>query len=235
MSSAATSPATSRTDVSHWDIDAAHSSVHFSVRHMMVSNVRGEFTRVSGSVTIDPRDITRSSVEAVIDAASVNTRDEKRDEHLRSADFLDVANFPTIEFKSTRISRDSDGALKLAGNLTIHGVTKEVVLESRMATASSRIPGEYQTGSQRQTRLNRKHFGLLWNVALETGGYPGGRRAEDRDRCGAAEEVRELRNSQPPGSVPGGRLPFQPRLWRRTSSLPTSPTDSRALHRRPAR
>ncbi len=171
MSSAATSPATSRTDVSHWDIDAAHSSVHFSVRHMMVSNVRGEFTRVSGSVTIDPRDITRSSVEAVIDAASVNTRDEKRDEHLRSADFLDVANFPTIEFKSTRISRDADGGLKLAGNLTIHGVTREVVLRVEDGGSELQDPwGNTKRGASASTRLNRKDFGLQWNVSLETGG-----------------------------------------------------------------
>ena len=169
--SSAPSTATPRADVTNWEIDASHSSVHFSVRHMMVSNVRGEFTRVSGKVHVDPRDVTRSTVEAVIDATSISTRDEKRDEHLRSADFLDVANYPTIEFKSTRITRESDGSLRLAGNLTIHGVTREVVLDVEDTGTELQDPwGNTKRGASATTKLNRKDFGMQWNVALETGG-----------------------------------------------------------------
>jgi polyisoprenoid-binding protein YceI len=169
MSSATTAPSTGLTQ---WEIDPAHSSVQFAVRHMMVSNVRGELTKVSGTVQIDTRDITRSSVHAVIDAASISTRDEQRDQHLRSPDFLDVANFPTIEFQSTRVTRDSNGALKLAGNLTIHGVTKEVVLEVEDGASELRDPwGNTKRGASATTRFNRKDFGLRWNVALETGGF----------------------------------------------------------------
>ena len=160
------------TDRTTWEIDAAHSSVHFSIRHMMVSNVRGEFTRVAGTVHVDPRDVTRSSVEAVIDASSISTRDEKRDEHLRSADFLDVANHPTIEFRSTRITREGDGALTLAGTLTIRGVARQVVLDVQTSDAELRDPwGNTKRGASATTKLNRKDFGLGWNVALETGGF----------------------------------------------------------------
>lgn len=158
--------------VTSWDIDPAHSSVQFAVRHMMVSNVRGEFTKVSGTVQIDSQDHTRSSVQVVIDAASISTRDEQRDQHLRSPDFLDVANFPTIEFRSTRVTRDSNGALKLAGNLTIHGVTKEIVLDVEDGASELRDPwGNTKRGASATTKLNRKDFGLQWNLALETGGF----------------------------------------------------------------
>jgi len=170
MSAATT--VTSTPGLTSWELDPAHSSVQFAVRHMMVSNVRGEFTKISGTVQIDTRDITRSSVHAVIDAASISTRDEQRDQHLRSPDFLDVANFPTIEFQSTRVSRDSNGGLKLAGNLTIHGVTKEIVLDVEDGASELRDPwGNTKRGASATTKLNRKDFGLRWNVALETGGF----------------------------------------------------------------
>jgi polyisoprenoid-binding protein YceI len=161
----------SQADVIHWDIDPSHSSAHFSVRHLMISNVRGEFARLSGSVTVDPRDITRSTVHAVIDAASVNTRDEKRDEHLRSGDFLDVANHPTIEFRSTRVTPKADGSLQVAGELTIRGVTREVVLEVEDNGELQDPWGNTKRGATATTRLDRKNFGLQWNVALETGGW----------------------------------------------------------------
>ena len=168
--SSATSTAPS-TGLSQWEIDPAHSAAHFTVRHMMVSNVRGEFTRLSGVVQIDPRDITRSSVHAVIDASSISTREEKRDEHLRSADFLDVANHPTIEFRSTRVTREANGSLNVAGNLTIRGVTKEVVLHVEDGGIELKDPwGNTKRGATATTKLNRKDFGLQWNVALETGG-----------------------------------------------------------------
>jgi polyisoprenoid-binding protein YceI len=158
--------------LTQWEIDPAHSSVQFAVRHMMVSNVRGEFTKVSGTVQIDSRDISRSSVHVVIDAASISTRNEQRDQHLRSPDFLDVANFPTIDFQSTRVTRDSDGALKVVGNLTIRGVTKEVALDVEDGESELRDPwGNTKRGASATTKLNRKHYGLQWNVALETGGF----------------------------------------------------------------
>jgi polyisoprenoid-binding protein YceI len=170
MSSAAAT-ATTTPGLTQWEIDPAHSSVQFAVRHMMVSNVRGEFTKVSGLVQIDSDDITRSSVHVVIDATSISTRDEQRDQHLRSPDFLDVANFPTIEFQSTGVARDSKGALKVVGNLTIRGVTREVVLGVEDSGGELRDPwGNTKRGATATTRLNRKDYGLQWNVALETGG-----------------------------------------------------------------
>jgi polyisoprenoid-binding protein YceI len=167
----ATANVLSRADVSHWDIDPSHSSVHFSVRHLMISNVRGEFTRLSGSVTIDPRDIARSTVQVTIDAASVNTRDEKRDEHLRSADFLDASNYPTIEFRSTRVTPKAGGSIQVAGDLTIRGVTREVLLDVEDNGELKDPWGNTKRGATATTRLNRKDFGLQWNVALETGGF----------------------------------------------------------------
>lgn len=170
MSSATATVATP--GLTQWEIDPSHSSVQFAVRHMMVSNVRGEFTKVTGTVQIDPLDITRSSAHVVIDAASVSTRDEQRDQHLRSPDFLDVANFPTIEFQSTRVTRQSNGSLEFAGNLTIHGVTKEVVLDVEDSDSELRDPwGNTKRGASATTRVNRKDYGLRWNVALETGGF----------------------------------------------------------------
>src|SRR6266496_2175143 len=127
MSSPVTAPYRSGTSV--WEIDPVHCSVHFSVRHVMVSNVRGEFTKLSGTVVLDPQDITRSTVRATIEAASVNTREPQRDDHLRSPDFLDAATFPVIEFRGTRIVHRGEGALDLTGDLTIHGVTRQVVLQ----------------------------------------------------------------------------------------------------------
>jgi len=169
--SSATATATTPS-LTQWEIDPAHSSVQFAIRHMMVTNVRGEFTKVSGTVEIDSLDLTRSSAHVVIDAASISTRNEQRDEHLRSPDFLDVANFPTIEFHSTRGTRDSNGTLKLVGNLTIHGVTKEVALAVEDGASELRDPwGNTKRGASATTRINRKDFGLQWNVALETGGF----------------------------------------------------------------
>jgi polyisoprenoid-binding protein YceI len=170
MSSATVTAGTS--GLTQWEIDPSHSSVQFAVRHMMVSNVRGEFTKVSGTVDIDSRDLSRSSVHVVIDAASISTRDEQRDQHLRSPDFLDVANFPTIEFQSRRVTRGSDGALKAVGNLTIRGVTKEVTLDVEDGGSELRDPwGNTKRGASATTKLNRKDYGLRWNVALETGGF----------------------------------------------------------------
>jgi polyisoprenoid-binding protein YceI len=156
---------------STWAIDTDHSSVSFKVRHLMVSNVKGEFKKFSGTVTIDDSDITRSKVDVTIDAASIDTGVAKRDDHLRSPDFLDAAKFPTLTFVSKKVATASDNRLKVTGNLTIHGVTKEVVLDVEGPTTAVKDPwGNMRRGASATTKINRKEFGLAWNKAMETGG-----------------------------------------------------------------
>jgi polyisoprenoid-binding protein YceI len=151
-------------------IDPAHSAVHFSVRHMMLSNVRGEFTKLSGSVSYNPENAAGSSIDASIDATSINTRNADRDTHLKSADFLDVEKFPTITFKSRQIELNSDGA-KVTGDLTIHGVTREITLDVEGPTSEVKDPwGKQRVGASATAKLSRKDFGLVWNATLETGG-----------------------------------------------------------------
>jgi polyisoprenoid-binding protein YceI len=154
-----------------YDIDPAHSSAQFSVRHMMISNVKGEFTKVSGTVTYDPDDPGASKVEATIDVASLHTRDEQRDGHLKSADFFDAANFPEIKFVSKSVAPHGDDELLVKGDMTIHGVTKEVTLHVEGPTPEMKDPwGNVKAGATAAAKINRKDFGLVWNVALETGG-----------------------------------------------------------------
>ena len=154
-----------------WEIDTAHSSAGFSVRHLMVSNVRGDFGKVTGAVNLDDKDITKSTVEATIAVSSINTRDEKRDGHLKSPDFFDVAKFPTITFKSKKVAKAGEGKLKVTGDLTIHGVTKEVVLNVDGPAKEAKDPwGNIKSGAVATTKINRKDFGLGWNKVLETGG-----------------------------------------------------------------
>jgi polyisoprenoid-binding protein YceI len=154
-----------------WTIDPAHSSAQFSVRHMMVSTVRGEFTRLSGTVELDEKDVTRSSVEATIDATTIDTRNERRDGHLKSADFFDVANHPTITFKSAKVDKASDGRLKVTGDLTIRGVTRPVVLDVEALSPVVRDPqGNLRSGTSATTRINRKDFGVSWSANLDGGG-----------------------------------------------------------------
>jgi polyisoprenoid-binding protein YceI len=151
-------------------IDSGHSSADFAVKHMMVSNVRGNFSKVSGAINIDEKDITKSTVEATIDATTINTNEPKRDEHLRSPDFFDTAKYPTISFKSTKVEQAGSN-LKVTGDLTMHGVTKPVVLDVEGFTAEAKDPwGNVKRGGTATTKLNRKDFGLTWNKALETGG-----------------------------------------------------------------
>ena len=155
---------------STWEIDPNHSSAHFSVKHMMVTNVRGEFSKVSGTLQLDEKDPARSSVEATIDATSVDTRNERRDGHLKSPDFFDVARYPTLTFKSRKVVR-APGGFKVTGDLTLHGVTKEVVLDLEGDAQVAKDPwGNAKIGGTATTRINRKDFGLTWNKALETGG-----------------------------------------------------------------
>jgi polyisoprenoid-binding protein YceI len=154
-----------------WNIDPVHSTAQFKVKHMMISNVKGEFTAVTGTLKLDRSNVTESQVEASIDAATINTRDAQRDAHLKSADFLDVEKFPTLRFKSTRVLRRGDGELAVAGDLTIHGITRNVVLEVEGPSAPTKDPwGNIRIGLSATARINRKDFGLTWNAALETGG-----------------------------------------------------------------
>ncbi len=154
-----------------WEFDPDHTGVHFKVRHLMVSSVRGEFEKVTGKIVYDEADVTKSTADIAIDAASINTRVAKRDEHLRSPDFLDAAKHPAITFKSKRIEKAVNGTLKITGDLTIRGVTKEVALTVEGPSPAIKDPMGYsRIGGQATTKISRKDFGLVWNAALETGG-----------------------------------------------------------------
>jgi polyisoprenoid-binding protein YceI len=154
-----------------YKIDPQHSSAHFVVRHMMITNVRGAFSNVQGTVVYDSDNPAASSVDAVIDAASINTNEAQRDAHLKSADFLDVEKYPTIAFKSTRLTKGGDDEWNLAGDLTLHGVTKEVVLKVDGPTAATKDPyGNVRIGASAATKIKRSDFGLTWNATLEAGG-----------------------------------------------------------------
>ncbi len=155
-----------------WNIDPVHSNAEFKVRHLMISNVKGQFKGVTGILRLDNADLTKSVVEVSIDAATINTNEAQRDAHLKSADFFDVEKFPTLTFKSTRVSKGKDGTLTVAGDLTLHGVTRNVGFEVEGPSAPTKDPwGNTRIGLSATTRLNRKDFGLTWNAALETGGF----------------------------------------------------------------
>jgi polyisoprenoid-binding protein YceI len=150
-------------------VDPVHSHVGFSVRHMMVTTVRGKFTAFNGTLDIDPADFTRSRIEGDIDVASIDTGNADRDTHLRSGDFFDVANHPKITFKSTAITRDGDG-YKVTGDLTIRGATHPVTLDVEYAGSAKNPYGQVVSGVSATGAINRKDFGLVWNAVLETGG-----------------------------------------------------------------
>jgi polyisoprenoid-binding protein YceI len=155
---------------STWNIDPAHSGAEFKVKHMMISSVKGHFTGVSGTLTLDETDVTKSHVEATIDAASINTREPQRDAHLKSADFFDVEKFPTLTFQSTAIAGKGED-LTVEGDLAIHGVTRKVKLAVEGPTPPAKDPwGNTRIGLSATTKINRKDYGLTWNAALETGG-----------------------------------------------------------------
>jgi polyisoprenoid-binding protein YceI len=154
-----------------YDIDASHSSATFKVRHLMVANVRGELGQITGRVVIDEADLSRSSVEATIDTTAINTRDEKRDAHLRSPDFFDVEKYPTVTFRSKRVAVGKGHQLEVTGDLTIHGVTREATLNIEPLSPEVRDPwGNLKRGISATARLNRKDFGVSWNAALDGGG-----------------------------------------------------------------
>jgi polyisoprenoid-binding protein YceI len=154
-----------------WTIDPAHTNVQFSVRHMMLSNVSGEFGKVSGTIQGDQTAPATAVIEATIDATSINTREPKRDEHLKSPDFLDVAKFPTITFKSKKIEPAGAGSFKVTGDLTLHGVSKEVVLDVSDVTPPIKDPmGKTRAGAHATTKINRKDYGVNWSKVMDNGG-----------------------------------------------------------------
>jgi polyisoprenoid-binding protein YceI len=161
-----------QTQTTTWNIDAVHSGAEFKVRHMMITNVKGQFTALKGVLTLDEDDVTKSRIAATIDAASINTRDAQRGAHLKSADFFDVEKFPELKFSSTRVTRTGEAELAVEGNLTIHGVTRDVVFAVEGPSLAGKDPwGNTRIGLSAATKINRKDFGLTWNAALETGGF----------------------------------------------------------------
>jgi polyisoprenoid-binding protein YceI len=155
---------------STWEIDPVHSSATFSIRHMTVSNVRGEFGKVTGTVDWNDADVTKSTVQATIDVSTLNTREPKRDGHLKSPDFFDVEKYPTITFKSTQVKKVGPNHVKVIGDLTMHGVTKPVTLDATYTGEVKDPGGNIKRGVSAKTKVNRKDFGLIWNKTLETGG-----------------------------------------------------------------
>lgn len=153
-----------------WQLDKTHSSVNFSVRHMMISTVRGGFEEFDGAFDLNEADPSQSKIEVVIQVASINTKEAQRDGHLKSADFFDAEKYPTITFKSKRIEQLDEEHARLVGDLTIKDVTKEVTLNVEYAGQAKSPWGTINAGFTAQTKINRKEWGLTWNVALETGG-----------------------------------------------------------------
>jgi polyisoprenoid-binding protein YceI len=168
MASITTSPAS----VTTWKLDPAHSGAEFKVRHMMISNVKGSFSGLNGTLTENPSDPSLSSAQTSIDVSTVNTGDAQRDAHLKSADFFDVEKYPQMTFKSTRVERKGEAEYRVTGDLTLRGVTKPVIFAVEGPSAPNKDPwGNERVGLSATTRINRKDFGLNWNAALEAGGF----------------------------------------------------------------
>lgn len=154
---------------STWTLDPSHSLAEFAVKHLMFATVKGRFTKLAGTIVADPADLTSAEIAGEVEVASIDTSDTGRDEHLRSADFFDAANFPTLSFKSWRIDRDGDD-FKLVGDLTIRGVTKTAIWSLTLDGQGKDPWGNERIGLTAETKVDRKEFGLTWNAALETGG-----------------------------------------------------------------
>jgi len=155
---------------SSWEIDPAHSNVQFGVRHLMISTVRGKFTKFTATAAGDEKDAAHASVQASVDVASIDTGDEKRDAHLKTPDFFDAEKFPTITFKSTKVEAAGDRRFKLHGDLTMHGVTKPVVLDVEATPEVKGMRGETRAGARATTKINRKDFGINWSKSMDGGG-----------------------------------------------------------------
>jgi polyisoprenoid-binding protein YceI len=156
---------------SEWKIDPQHSSAQFSVRHMAISTVRGAFSKVNGTIVLDDKDVAKSTVDVTIDVSTVDTREPARDNDLRSDKFFDVAHFPVMIFKSKRVEQVAPGKLKVTGDLTIRGTTKEVVLDVEGPTPSVKDPwGNVRAAATATSKVNRQDFGVEWNATLDNGG-----------------------------------------------------------------
>jgi polyisoprenoid-binding protein YceI len=156
---------------SEWKIDPQHSSAQFSVRHMTISTVRGAFSKVTGTIVLDDKDITKSTVDVTIDVSTVDTREPGRDNDLRSDKFFDVAHFPTMTFKSEKVEQVAPGKLKVTGDLSIRGITKEIVLDVDGPTAPVKDPrGNQRAAVSASSEINRQDFGVKWNATLDNGG-----------------------------------------------------------------
>lgn len=162
---------------SRWNIDTTHSSVQFTIRHLVISKVRGAFKTWQGVIDFDPEDAGASKVAARIEAASIDTREAKRDDHLRSADFFDVEKFPELTFDSKKVDKDGD-KLRITGDLTIHGVTRSVELDAEFGGIGKDPWGNERIAFEARTSVNRKDFGLGWNQVLEAGGVLVGEQVE---------------------------------------------------------
>ena len=161
-----------------WTIDKAHSDIFFTVRHMVITKVRGRFTKWDGTLALDEQDWSKSHVEVSIDAASINTNDEKRDGHLKSADFLDAEKFPKLTFKSTKVEKTSGDKLKVTGDLTIRDVTRSVTLDVEVLGKAKDPWGNNKIAFNGKVAIQREEFGAKWNQALETGGVLVGKQVE---------------------------------------------------------
>ncbi|MEI7704373.1 MAG: YceI family protein [Deltaproteobacteria bacterium] len=171
--SLALAPALAFGQAAAWNVDPTHSRVGFSVKHLVISDVKGEFDKLSGKVQLDETDLSKSSVEVTIDATSISTRDEKRDAHLKSADFFDVAKYPTVTFKSTQVVAGKDGALTVTGDLTLHGVTKPVTLEGSVTKAITDPWGLTRRGASFTGKIDRKAWGITWGKVTDVGAVVG--------------------------------------------------------------
>jgi polyisoprenoid-binding protein YceI len=172
-----------------WKIDPSHTSIGFSVRHMMVAKVKGRFGNVSGTINLDEENPTRSSVEVEVDTASIDTREPQRDTHLRSPDFLDVEKYPVMTYKSRRIERHGDG-YRVIGDLTIKDITREVALDTELVGVIDDPWGNRRAGFNAEATIRREDFGLTWNVALEAGGVLVG------DRVSISVDVEAIKETE---------------------------------------
>jgi len=164
-------PTIQRAGTTIWNIDPTHTVAEFKVRHMMISNVKGQFAKVTGALTLDDSNLANSHVEAIIDAGSIETRDAQRDAHLKSADFFDVEKFPSLMFKSTSISVVRPGELAVEGELTIRDITRTVLFDVEGPTPPAKDPwGNLRVAASATVKISRKEFGLVWNTTLENGG-----------------------------------------------------------------
>jgi polyisoprenoid-binding protein YceI len=154
-----------------YQLDTDHSSIQFKIRHLTVSNVTGNFSKLKGAASVEGEDLATLKIEVTIDAASVDTGHQKRDEHIRTADFLDVAKYPTITFVSKKVVKADAGKLRITGDLTLHGVTREITVDLEGPTPEIKDPwGNFRRGATGTARIDRRDFGITWNKALDTGG-----------------------------------------------------------------